>query len=134
MNALAEYGGESLELDLDGVCERFESWRANRKRGARIPAELWQAAVSLYPRYSVNRIAKTLRLGYEDLRSRVESGNGSGGKDFRFWELRLSELRAHIGECRLRAEDGAGRKLELELKSIEAEELLQLLGVLWGER
>jgi hypothetical protein len=134
MKALARYGAESLELDLDGVRERFESWRANRKRGARIPAELWQAAVSLYPRYSVNRIAQTLRLGYEDVRSRVEDEEDGGAKDMRFWELRFSELRAHIGECRLRAEDGAGRKVELELKSIEAEELLQLLGVLWGER
>jgi hypothetical protein len=34
----------------------------------------------------------------------------------------------------LRAEDGAGRKVELELKSIEAGQLLQLLTRLWGER
>jgi hypothetical protein len=134
MKALARYQPKAIEGDLEQVRERFENWRENRKRGTRIPADLWQAAVSLYPCYSVNQISKTLRLGYEDVLSRVGNERDGGGKDFRFWELRLSELKAQIGECRLRAEDGAGRKVELELKSIEAGQLLQLLGGLWGER
>lgn len=133
MKALARYQAKAIERDLEEVRERFESWRENRKRGARIPAELWQAAISLFPRYSVHRISRALRLGYEDVRSRVENERDGGSNDFRFWELRLSELQAHIGECRLRAEDGAGRKIELELKSIGAGQLLQLLGGLWGE-
>ncbi len=134
MKALAKYQSQAVKQDLDEVRELFESWRENRKRGARIPDELWQAAISLYPRFTVKRISGALRLGYEDVRSRVENKRKGGAKDFRFWELRLSELQAHIGECRLRAEDGAGRKVELELKGIEAGQLLQLLGGLWGER
>ena len=120
MKGLAKYKPQAIERDLEGVRERFESWRETRKRGARIPAELWHAAVSLFPRYSVNRISRALRLGYEDLRSRVGNEKDGGAKGFRFWELRLSELQGNIGECRLRAEDEAGRKVELELKSIEA--------------
>jgi len=134
MQAVARYQPKATERDLEEVRERFESWRESRKRGARIPAELWQAAVSLFPRYSVNRISRALRLGYEDVRNRVENERDGGAKDFRFWEIRMSELQAHIGECRLRAEDGEGRKVELELKSIEAGQLLQLLGGLWNER
>ena len=134
MKSLAKYQPKAVGRDLEGVRELFESWRESRKRGARIPAELWQAAVSLYPRFSVNRISRALRLGYEDVRSRVENERNDGAKDFSFWQLRLSELQAQIGECRLRAEDGAGRKVELELKSIEAGQLLQLLAGLWGER
>ena len=134
MKSLARYQPKAIERDLEEVRERFESWRESRKRGARIPADLWQAAVSLFPRYSVNRISRTLRLGYEDVRARVGGEREEEAKDFRFWELRLSELQTQIGECRLRAEDGAGRKVELELKSIEAGQLLQLLGGLWGER
>lgn len=134
MKSLARYQPRAIERDLEQVRERFENWRERRKRGARIPAELWQSAVSLFPRYSVNRISRTLRLGYEDVRARIESECEDDGKDFRFWEIRMSELQTQIGECRLRAEDGAGRKVELELKSIEAGQLLQLLGGLWGER
>ena len=134
MKGLAKYKPQAVKRDLEGVRELFEHWREGRKRGARIPAELWQAAVSLFPRYSVHRISRTLGLDYEGVRSRAENENDGGGKGFRFWELRLSEQQAHIGECRLRAEDGAGRKVELELKSIEAGQLLQLLGGLWGER
>ena len=120
--------------DLEVVRRRFERWRGGRKRGARIPAELWQAAVSLSPRYTVNQISRALRLGYEDVRSHVEYGNAEGVNGLHFWDLRLSEPQNNISECRLRAEDGAGRKVELELKSIEAGQLLQLLAGLWGER
>ncbi len=134
MKSLTKYQPKAVERDLEEVRELFKCWRDSRKRGARISAELWQAAVSLFPRFSVNRISRALRLGYEDVRSRVESERNDGAKDFSFWELRLSELQAHIGECRLRAEDGAGRKVELELKRIEAGQLLQLLAGLWGER
>ena len=134
MKALAKYQSQAVKQDLDEVRELFESWRENRKRGARIPDELWHAAISLYPRYTVNRISGALRLGYEKVCSRIENEREGGRKDYRFLELRLSELQAHIGECRLRAEDGAGRKVELDLKSIEAGQLLQLLAGLWGER
>ena len=133
MKAISRYRPKAIERDLAEVRERFENWRESRKRGARIPAELWQAAVSLFPRYSINRISRTLGLDYEGVRSRVENEKDGGGRDFRFWEIRMSEMQPQIGECRLRAEDGAGRKVELELKSIEAGQLLQLLGGLWSE-
>jgi hypothetical protein len=82
----------------------------------------------------VNQISRALRLGYEDVRSHVETVKAVGPSDLQFWDLRLSEVRSNISECRLRAEDAAGRKVELELKSIEAGQLLQLLTRLWGER
>ena len=137
MKALAHNQSQATGRDLEAVREQFEHWRESRKVGARIPSELWQAAVSLHPRYTVNQISRSLRLDYMDVRKRVDcktaSGKGSGANDYRFWELKFSELQGHIGECRLRAEDGTGRKVELELKSIGGEQLLQLLEGLWGE-
>ncbi|MFW6152028.1 MAG: hypothetical protein ACOC6C_03535 [Verrucomicrobiota bacterium] len=125
---------QGIEQDLENVRELFEQWREHRKRGARIPDELWQAAVSLFPRYNVNRIARALRLSHADVRDRIETERNGGGNDYRFRELRFSELEGHIDECRLRAEDGTGRKVELELKSIGTGHLMQLLEGLWGER
>ena len=123
-----------IAQDLEGVRGEFEHWRGKRKRGERIPAELWQAAVSLFLRYSVHQISRALRLGHEDVRNRVEKEKDGGTSDLRFWDVSLTELQTNISECRLRAEDGAGRKVELELKSIAAGQLLQLLAGLWGER
>ena len=68
------------------------------------------------------------------MRNRIEQEKDEGASGYRFWDLRLSELQTNISECRLRAEDGAGRKVELELKSIEAGQLLQLLAGLWGRQ
>ena len=125
---------QGTEQDLEDVRGLFARWRERRKRGAQIPDELWQAAVSLFPRYNVNRIARTLHLGHADVRDRIETERNGGGNDCRFWQLRFSEVQGHIGECRLRAEDGTGRKVELELKSVGTGHLLQLLEGLWGGR
>ena len=137
MKALAHNQSQATGRDLEEVRDQFKQWRHRRKVGARIPSELWQAAVSLHPRYSVNQISRSLRLDYVDVRKRVDcqttSSKQSRANDYRFWELKLAELQGCIGECRLRAEDGTGRKVELELKSIESGQLLQLLGGLWGE-
>ena len=121
------------ERDLEQVRELFQAWREKRKQGTRIPAELWQAATQLFPRYTVNRISRALHLRYEDVRDRVKNHQDDQTKELRFWEFRLSELQGSIGECRVRAEDGSGRRMELELKSVGAGQLVQLLGSLWGE-
>ena len=134
MKALDQKDTRAVTQDLEEVRRLFERWRGGRKRGARIPAELWQAAAALFPRCSVHQISRALRLGYEDVRNRVECGKDEGASDFHFWDFRLSELQTNIGECRLRAEDGAGRKVELELKGIAAGQLLQLIAGLWGRQ
>ena len=107
--------------DLEQVREQFRSWREKRKKGTRIPAALWQAAVSLHPRYSLYQISRSLRLDYADLRDRIEGCKGSSkslkAKDYRFMEVR-SEAFGNISECRLRAEEPGGRKVELELKVV----------------
>ncbi len=134
MKTPAQIHPQGIEQDLENVRELFEQWRKRRKRGARIPDELWQAAISLFPRYNVNRISRALRLSHADVRDRIETKRTGGGNDYRFWQLRFSELQGHIGECRLRAEDRTGRKVELELKSVGTGHLVQLLEGQWGER
>mgnify|MGYP001198447607 FL=1 len=50
------------EPELAGVIQQFQRWRASRGRMEKIPDALWHAASSLYPRYTVFRIARALRL------------------------------------------------------------------------
>lgn len=61
------------KLTLEGVKLKFEEWRSKRKRGARIPEELWSLAVDLTQtkRYSMRAITKTLNISWEYLTRRI---------------------------------------------------------------
>ena len=65
---------EQQSISLEQVQERFAKWRSNRKGHGRIPESLWEAAASLYPDYSLNRIAGSLGLDYTKLKQRVAQG------------------------------------------------------------
>jgi hypothetical protein len=49
-------------LDIDEVRTRFENWRQTRRGKARIPDELWSAAVEVARRDGVNQTAAALHL------------------------------------------------------------------------
>lgn len=53
---------------LEEVRALFEHWRQNRKKRGPLPESLWEAAASLYPSYSLYRIAKTLHLNHTKLK------------------------------------------------------------------
>lgn len=47
---------------LETVRCRIENWRTAKQGRRAMPEELWQAAAELTEHYSINRIAKELRL------------------------------------------------------------------------
>jgi hypothetical protein len=61
---------------LTHLKERFATWRAVRKLGMRIPAELWAAAVELVAVHGACRVAGELNLDYDMLKQRVALGGG----------------------------------------------------------
>jgi hypothetical protein len=52
--------------DLNAVIGAFERWRAEKRPGEKIPQRLWQAAVSLHPRYSVYQISRACPPSADD--------------------------------------------------------------------
>ncbi len=59
----------------------LERWREQRRRGERIPDDLWDAAAKLGESEGVSKTSQVLRLDYYDLKSRVEacsSGSAEG--------------------------------------------------------
>ena len=56
--------------------ERFAAWRAVRKLGMRIPAELWTAAVEMVAVHGACRVAGELKLDYNVLKQRVARAGG----------------------------------------------------------
>ena len=57
-------------LTLEEVAKHFEQWRGNKRKGDRIPEQLWSEALDLVKTYGVSRVARTLRLGGQDLNKR----------------------------------------------------------------
>jgi hypothetical protein len=61
----------------EAVAQRFETWRASRRRGERIPEELWQAAAESARRHGLSATATMLKVSYYDLKRRVVAGTAS---------------------------------------------------------
>jgi hypothetical protein len=61
-----------LTSTLSEVQSRFATWRKN-KQSKCIPDELWEAAVTLNPEYSIHKISRGLSFSHTDLKERVAS-------------------------------------------------------------
>jgi hypothetical protein len=129
---------------LADAVKRFQQWRASRTKSERIPEALWQAAVGLYPRYNINRIARALRLDYVDVRDRIHPGGkgscrpkavvrvGSGNDELHFLELPTAAAGA-VGECSVKVREGPrGKRISIRVKGSGVGQLLETLRGLWG--
>lgn len=68
-------GRRSLAAGIDEVRSRFEQWRQTRQGKARIPDELWSAAIEAARRNGVNRTAAVLHLdGGKLMRQMIAAG------------------------------------------------------------
>jgi len=62
----------SSSQNLKEVKQEFEQWRKKRKGREPIPEHLWQAAAGLSKQYSINHVARLLRLNHTALKEKVE--------------------------------------------------------------
>ena len=122
---------------LKQVQEQFEHWRRTRRKRSAIPDTLWEAAVSLFPNYSLYRISKVLRLNYTDLKHRVnvyrsaceQSDVSTAG----FIELGLSDP-MRPAECMIEMADEKGATLRMYFKGEAGLDLLELGKAFWSKR
>ena len=129
---------------LAAVVSQFQRWRANRTKMERIPEALWHAAVALYPRYNVNKIARALRLDFVDVRDRIRPQAKATGRVKRkstaasvgrlhFMELPAAAVGGSQSECHLKVRNGRrGMRITLRLKGSGVGQLLETLRGLWG--
>ena len=103
-------------LTMEEVRTRFDEWRQNRRGKARIPDELWSAAMELAGREGVNRTAAELHLDGGKLKRRMLATTAVPPKSAppSFIELIAPESLA-LAECNLELECRHG-KLRIELK------------------
>jgi hypothetical protein len=121
---------EKAIITLEEAKGRFEEWRSNRRGKARIPAELWSAAVEVARKEGINRTARELHVAWDDLKRRMATDEvprqpGSPA----FVELVAPQTQS-VPECTLEVECRQG-KLRIQLKGASVSDLATLSRVLW---
>jgi len=125
-------GRNSAEtLDTDQVRTRFESWRQTRKGKARIPDELWSAAVEVAGREGVSYTAAALHLDGGKLKRRMMATGRVRDKTMppAFVEMMVPQA-VGASECTIELE-GRNGKLRIHWKGATAADLAGLSRALW---
>jgi len=126
----------AIKLTLSEVCEQFEIWRKTKQKRDPIPEELWQAAVTLAPDYSIQEISKTLHLSYPDLKRRILAVRGDVLPETvltpGFVELDIGRSVSPL-ECVFEVEDASGAKTKLSVKGPAGLDLRGLAEAFWGK-
>lgn len=123
-----------IPSDLAAVCKRFEKWRATRVGRSRIPASLWDLAVSLAKSHSVYRVSKTLRVSYRGLKRRVAAASARPSQEkcfSAFVELDLSRS-FPPEECIIDLADRDGSKMTIRLKGSSSVDVTALSSAFFG--
>lgn len=111
-------------VSLEEAKVRFEEWRNNRRGKARIPAELWSAAVEVAGKEGINRTARELHVAWDDLKRRMPA-TGAVPKQPAFVELVTPQVQS-VPECTLEVEGRRGGKLRIQLRGASASYLATL--------
>jgi len=120
--------------NLEEVQERFERWRGGRKRGAPIPAVLWEDAVRLCAAHSLYKISSALHLDYNVLKKRFHSAcpdhfpESVTPSDFIALDLR-SSFPEFIMEM-----ERAGGRMRIHIKGAPGFHPRELMETFWGRR
>ena len=118
-------------ITIEEAKARFGEWRQNRRGKARIPAELWSAAVAVAEKEGLNRTARELHVAWDDLKRRMaitgEIPRPPGSPAF--VEL-VAPRAASLPECMIELEGRRG-KLRIHVKGAPASYLAMLSRELW---
>jgi len=122
---------------LEEVKQLFTTWRASRKHKTRIPDDLWEAAASLAPQYSIHQISRDLRLNHTSLKDQVvarteENSTSSAPQPF-FLELPAAQS-PPLSECLIEMENRHGEKMRMHFAGEVSLDLLAVSQNFWTRR
>lgn len=116
------------------VHSRFAHWRESSKPRERIPEDLWSAAVKLCERYSVNTVARTLRLNHSALRDRVLAHKTRQPPSPRPPQgfITIDMMQTHTAECTIEMEHRNGNRMKMHFKAHADLDLQAFAASFWG--
>jgi len=122
---------DELAREVKGLARRVSRWQRQRVGRARMPEDLWEAALDVACEWGPYRAAQVLGLSYSTVKRRLEArepelaAEDAAGPTF--VEV-LSPLMAGQGiACVLEVEAASGTRVRVEVKDIPTRELLALL-------
>ena len=126
-------------LKLQNARGRLKAWRKKGRPGHKIPEEIWQAAVELYPTLSINEIRNALGLNHTALSRRLKpESNKSSVEKAGFIELDNSLLFTKPAvapdSTRVEFRDALGNTMIMHLTQLGAAELQALVAGFRGQR
>ncbi len=127
---MSERATITVPVEIEEAQLQFENWRRERKRGERIPKNLWGTAVEVAKQHGVWPTARALSLDHNQLKRRVGNGEDdakSGG----FVELIAQG--AILYACTVEMEDARGARMRIEMKGAAAD-VTALSRTFWSER
>jgi hypothetical protein len=119
-----------VSTEIEEARRQFENWRCDRKRGERIPPDLWAMAVALAKVHGVWPTAKALHLDHSRLKRQVRN-EGEDARSSAFVEL--IPQGGMLNSCSVEMEDGRGARMRVELKGA-AVDVTALSRSFWSER
>ena len=124
--------GSATEQELNAAKVKFCDWRRLKKYPSEpIPEELWQIAEDLSQKHTINKVAKTLRLGYADLKKRVQKDLvPSTTHHIPFIEL-SNQHSFTQSECIIEMEDRSGAKMKMHFRGKTDLDLLEMGKAFW---
>jgi hypothetical protein len=116
---------------IEEVVARFEQWRQRRQGKARIPDELWSAAIGVARRDGVNRTAAALHLDGGKLKRRMVAAGAVSDKAMppAFVEF-MAPAATGLPEYTIELE-GRNGKLRIHCKGATTANLAELSRALW---
>ena len=126
---MSERPTDTVPAEIEEAQLQFENWRRERKRGQRIPENLWGTAVELAKQHGVWPTARALNLDYSRLKRRVRNGDDEKSGEF----VELISQGAMLCTCIVEMEDARGARMRIELKGAAAD-VTALSRTFWSER
>lgn len=125
------HGTSSRVPTIEEVITRFEQWRQTRQGKARIPDELWSAAVQVARRDGVNRTAALLHLDGGKLKRRMIAADEVSGKATppAFVEF-MAPAASGLPEYTIELEGRSG-KLRIHCTGATTMQVAELSRILW---
>jgi hypothetical protein len=106
---------KQLPVGIERVRAQFESWRARKRKGERIPEPLWQAAAEAARKHGIYPVSHAVRLEYAHLKRRVSGAapcRDGAGREAEFIELEECVPSEGVG-CIVELEKGNGTRMRI---------------------